>query len=139
MIDTLRALTVAANSLRFNPEIDPDAAGRYEKVLTNLRDKLGRDMGSNPLTLDELREMDGEAVWIEKLTGYGVSEYGIVHLCPPPDLSDPQVIRVLNGVTGVEQVIPYPKAKKGQKYGKTWLAYRRKPEKGEERQWQKYC
>lgn len=79
MIDTLRALTVAANSLRFNSEIDPDAAGRYEKVLTNLRDKLGRDMESNPLTLDELRKMDGEPVWVVPLRGKEKSEYALVN------------------------------------------------------------
>lgn len=103
MIDTLRALTVAANSLRFNPEIDPDAAGRYEKVLTNLRDKLGRDMESNPLTLDELREMDGEPVW---LRGNGLNRWYIFDGFS------------LDG-------IPFFTPEIG--YGKTWLAYRRKP------------
>lgn len=29
-IETLRALVAAANSLRFNPEIDPDVAALYE-------------------------------------------------------------------------------------------------------------
>lgn len=29
-IETLRALVAAANSLRFNPEIDPDVAAIYE-------------------------------------------------------------------------------------------------------------
>lgn len=64
MIDTLRALTVAANSLRFNPRIGIDTGEQYERVLTDLRDKLGREVKNDPLTLDELREMDGEPVWI---------------------------------------------------------------------------
>lgn len=39
-INTLRALTVAANSLRYNPEIDPDDAYMYEMAVINVRDSL---------------------------------------------------------------------------------------------------
>lgn len=117
MIDTLRALTVAANSLRFNSEIDPDAAGRYEKVLTDLRDKLGRDMESNPLTLDELREMDGEPVWVQSP---GVPEYGSWRIVAGVDTEDGERTLFCNGDFNCRD------------YGKVWLAYRRKPEKGEE-------
>lgn len=122
MIDTLRALTVAANSLRFNSEIDPDAAGRYEKVLTDLRDKLGRDMESNSLTLEELREMDGEPVWIvhTDYTPFGKEYWGIVR----------------DGFSGLPNCFVATRDENIQllysEYGKTWLAYRRKPEEGEE-------
>ena len=61
---------------------------------------------NEPLTLDELREMVGEPVWIMWLDGRIVSKWWIVggyewgFMDFPDDMSD---------------------------YGKTWLAYRRKP------------
>lgn len=39
-VTLLRALTVAANSLRFNPEIAPEDAEIYERLLVELRDEL---------------------------------------------------------------------------------------------------
>lgn len=62
-----------------------------------------------PLTLDELREMDGEPVWCEKFEWricYGVSDFRGC-LCME---------------TGAGSCIQL------NDYGKTWLAYRRKPE-----------
>ena len=86
---------------------------------------------NDPLTLEELMEMDGEPVWIEPIGNrYQRAEWGIVHLCPPPNIADPQVIRVLTGIISFEQSLPYSKKKRNQRYGKSWLAYRRKPEEG---------
>lgn len=62
-----------------------------------------------PLTLEELREMDGEPVWCEKFEWricYGVSDFRGC-LCME---------------TGAGSCIQL------NDYGKTWLAYRRKPE-----------
>lgn len=42
-IETLRALVVATNSLRFNPAIDPDTADSYERLLVGLRDELAKE------------------------------------------------------------------------------------------------
>lgn len=39
-IEAMRALAVATNSMRFNPDVDPDTADLYEKFLVNLRDEL---------------------------------------------------------------------------------------------------
>lgn len=39
-VDVLRALTVAANSLRYNPGIDQEEAETDERRLINLRDEL---------------------------------------------------------------------------------------------------
>lgn len=64
-----------------------------------------------PLTLDELREMDGEPVWCEKFEWricYGVSDFRGC-LCME---------------TGAGSCIQL------NDYGKTWRAYRRKPEEG---------
>ena len=106
---------------------------RWARRITAMREAIAllkthpEALPNEPLTLEELREMEGKPIWIKKLTGYGVSEYGIVHLCPPPDVADPKVIRVVNGAFGFEQILPYPKNKKQQKYGNTWIAYRRPP------------
>ena len=65
-----------------------------------------------PLTLDELRQMDGEPVWVEFQDGSGGC-WGLVH------------ITVFNHIVFANGLFctvgkPY--------YGKTWLAYRQKPE-----------
>ena len=61
-----------------------------------------------PLTLEELREMDGEPVWVE---GYGIGCYDI--FC---------------GISTDGMVQFYLPALPADSYGKTWLAYRRKSE-----------
>lgn len=42
-IETLRALVIATNSLRFNQTIDPDTADSYERLLVSLRDTLVKE------------------------------------------------------------------------------------------------
>lgn len=49
---TLRALVVATNSMRYNPEIDPDVATTYERILIDLRDELGKNL--EVFSMDEL-------------------------------------------------------------------------------------
>ena len=73
---------------------------------------------NGPLTLDELREMSGEPVWIvgaddDAIEGNG---YAIVEFARS-DL--PQVWWFGNEVEMMPLI---------ENYGKTWLAYRRKPE-----------
>lgn len=46
-VETLRALAVATNSLRYNPSIDPDIADSYERLLVSLRDGLVRESEKN--------------------------------------------------------------------------------------------
>ena len=72
------------------------------------------------LTLEQLREMDGEPVWIKRLKGLSVCDTGwaVVDVCP-------NQIRVWWFGSEVEDE---PSEKD---YGETWLAYRRPPE-GEE-------
>lgn len=76
------------------------------------------ESGSNPLTLDELRQMDGEAVWT---VGVGANKsksyYALVML------SRKSVYTVI----GDEMVQVGALCQ----YGKTWLAYRHKPERSE--------
>ena len=88
---------------------------------TILREALGmaisalrqKDVGKNaPLTLGELRQMDGEPVWVEFQDGSGGC-WGLVH------------ITVFNHIVFANGLFctvgkPY--------YGKAWLAYRHKKE-----------
>lgn len=86
---------------------------------------------NHPLTLEQLREMGGEAVWVESLEGIRKSGFGIVHLCPPPSLGVVRKIWIFGGGSEFWQDIPWPRSKKRQEYGKRWIAYRRKPEEEE--------
>lgn len=78
------------------------------------------------LTLDDLREMDGQPVWVKRLEGLSVCDTGWA------------VIEYIAGVIQGEfwgilwpgsEVYDTPLA---DNYGKTWLAYRRPPEGEEE-------
>ena len=64
-----------------------------------------------PLTLDELRQMDGEPVWVQSP---GVPEYGRW--------------AIVEGVG--ENCLFLHDDFTCHEYGKTWLAYRQKPEEG---------
>lgn len=73
-------------------------------------------MQNKPLTLEELREMDGEPVWcVSMLTGK--SEWAILRIIETPKI---WLIAVAGAAAGY-----------GDKdtYGKTWIAYRQNPEK----------
>ena len=99
--------------LEFAPEWDghtPDEAIRRIATLTP---------PNEPLTLDELREMDGEPVWGKSLITDKPGEWFILRVV---EMSKTWFI----ACAGAEQGF-------GDKdtYGKTWLAYRRPPE-GEE-------
>ena len=66
---------------------------------------------NQPLTLDELREMDGEPVWVQSP---GIPEYGRW--------------AIVEGVG--ENCLFLHDDFTCHEYGKTWLAYRQKPEEG---------
>ena len=68
---------------------------------------------NEPLTLDELREMDGEPVWIANPDALRYGRWGIVDGVYQAE--DDQVL-MLRGDYSCHY------------YGKTWLAYRRPPE-----------
>ena len=67
-----------------------------------------------PLTLEELREMDGEPVWVERVRDdFKVdSAWAFVNCCH----------RICRGVNGSPAYFD--------SYGRAWLAYRRRPEEG---------
>lgn len=73
---------------------------------------------NDPLTLEQLREMGGQAVWVSPINGESLAQWMLV-----------------SGYTRKEIYLIAPSchiiqgyARKS--YGKTWLAYRRKPEEG---------
>lgn len=75
---------------------------------------------NDPLTLEELREMDGEPVWIKSNNWHNKDKWGLVSVWTGPT-GDKFAVYVYNTKTGATL---YP----SQEYGHCWLAYRRKPE-----------
>ena len=69
---------------------------------------------NKPLTLEQLREMDGEPVWTVPLDGTGCGEWTIIAIG-----AQIEMLKALSPDTAYEEC----------NYGKTWLAYARKPEK----------
>ena len=65
------------------------------------------------LTLEELRKMDGEPVWVKEIDGTGCGEWTIIDIG-----AQTEMLKALSPDTGYKEY----------NYGKTWLAYARKPE-----------
>ena len=91
---------------------DPEMAEAHRVAISALRQKERFGEANKTLTLDELRKMDGEPVWVEFQDGSGGC-WGLVH------------ITMFNHVVFANGLFctignPY--------YGKTWLAYRQKQE-----------
>ena len=77
-----------------------------DMAISALREQVvaDKDAGKNePLTLDELREMDGEPAWLVNQNG---------------------------GRWVIMSGVYLWNSRKNADYGKTWLAYRQKPEEG---------
>lgn len=70
---------------------------------------------NEPLTIDELREMDGEPVWVEVIEPTVGKKSGWALVYPPNTISGAAVQRWTSPLWYNE-------------YGKTWLAYRFKKE-----------
>ena len=71
---------------------------------------------NKPLTLEQLRQMDGEPVWVKEIDGTGCVEWTIIDIG-----AQTEMLKALSPDTGYKEY----------NYGKTWLAYRRPPEAGE--------
>ena len=85
---------------------DPEMAEAHRVAISALRQQehfrdLTKKVG--PLTMDELRKMDGEPVWLVNQNGGRWVIMSGAYLCD---------------------------SRKNADYGKTWLAYRQKPEEG---------
>jgi len=92
---------------------------RLRNVMDCLKVQQERET-NDPLTLEELRQMDGEPVWIcpAKLGGE-ISERWMLM----SDFFEEKDLYLFRPASGISQRY------NGANYGKTWLAYRRKPEK----------
>lgn len=85
-------------------------------ALTEQQDVPDTDVGKNePLTMDELRNMDGEPAWFVSMRD-GFASWGIVRVV---EMSKAWFI----AVAGAERAFGDIDG-----YGKTWIAYRQKPE-----------
>lgn len=93
----------------------PGARAMFEIAAAALQEKAERE-DPQPLTLEELRKMDGEPVWVKpKNADGGEGEWCVVHI-----LSDKQHFDVL--IPGIE-CMWYESST----YIKEWTAYRHKP------------
>ena len=93
---------------------DPEMAEAHRVAISALRKQetvSNRNGLNEPLTLDELRKMDGEPVWVQSP---GVPEYGRW--------------AIVEGVG--ENCLFLHDDFTCHDYGKTWLAYRQNPEEG---------
>lgn len=81
---------------------------------------------NEPLTLEELRKMNGEPVWVKRLKGLSVcdTDWAVVEFRLEPDVKHDKIRVWWPG--SEDEDTPSE-----DDYGKTWLAYRRPPE-GEE-------
>ena len=98
-----KAMWVCSNTN--NPVTRYTADAIAEKLCREARDE------NPPLTLEELREMDGEPVWVECLGNKDYSVWTIVDFC----------------LDGIHTKYFYADFNY---YGDEWLAYRRRPEEG---------
>ena len=90
---------------------DPEMAEAHRVAISALRQQETVTNRNEPLTMDELRKMDGEPVWVQSP---GVPEYGRW--------------AIVEGVG--ENCLFLHDDFTCHEYGKTWLAYRHKPEEG---------
>ena len=100
---------------------DPEIAEAHRVAISALRQQDHfRDVTKKvePLTLDELRRMDGEPVWCEIYIKGQPSFYGIVH-----------GENVTGFIPGDDKPANLAITNVGA-YGLAWLAYRQKPEEG---------
>ena len=89
------------------------SALRQQETVTN------RNGLTEPLTLEELRKMSGEPVFV---VTDRLKEWCIVHSHNSDDVIGGGIIMTRR--TAEKRIYPYDC------YGKTWLAYRQKPEEG---------
>ena len=100
----------------FSPYLHTGEAIAPDVVIEDIRSMPTLTQPNEPLTLEQLREMDGEPVWIANPDALEYGRWGIVDGVYQAE--DDQVL-MLRGDYSCHY------------YGKTWLAYRRPPE-GEE-------
>lgn len=94
-----------------------EGAEAYEIACQAMREKIERE-NPKPLTLDELRNMNGKPVWIEKKYSDLESYFGIVCL----SFNQEYVMSFIAVTQGYAMLKVH-----FSEYGATWLAYKYKP------------
>ena len=89
-------------------------------AIAALREKAERE-NPKPLTLEELRKMDGEPVWVNDLCTKAHSEYCVISIGKPMVFQDIDHYNAAY-IPGVEHTW-YEFCD----YGREWIAYRHKP------------
>ena len=95
----------------------PGAKRMFKLALDAIREQPANE----PLTLDELRGMDGEPVWCEYINLQGARRDRKWCICHTIYGDIQPMDGYAEGGTDTSAIC----------YGKTWLAYRRKPERSE--------
>ncbi len=116
IVDNCRAIAVAINSLHFNPNLSDVEIQSYELALAEIRDYMAQqeDEKNEPLTLDELRKMDGQPVWLFSNRD-NFACWGIVRVFTEIE-GHPISVSCAERIYSGENY-----------YEKLWLAYRRPP------------
>lgn len=123
------AIAYFEERLNYNPHNGNPAAERLAiealRTQQELESKLRVFESNEPLTMDELRKMDGEPVWVSVSNNWresGVSEgWCLVRFRSEDDRVRVYIYDTRHGARFFTQ----------QDYGISWFAYRRKPEKVE--------
>lgn len=102
------------------------ASWLLDQVLHDIQAMPTLTLPNEPLTIEQLREMDGEPVWVKQLKGLSVcdTDWAVVEFRLEPDVKHDKIRVWWPG--SEDEDTPSE-----DDYGKTWLAYRRPPE-GEE-------
>ena len=101
---------------------DIQGADIISDVILQLDDMPTLTQPNEPLTLEELREMDGHPVWVKQLKGLSVcdTDWAVVEFRLEPDVKHDKIRVWWPG--SEDEDTPSE-----DDYGKTWLAYRRPP------------
>ena len=106
---------------------DREKYDAWEEIIDALNNLPTLTPQNEPLTIEQLREMDGQPVWIKQLKDLSVCDTGwaLIDICPDREekLYD---IRVWWPGSEVED------EPSEENYGKTWVAYDRPPERQED-------
>lgn len=104
----------------------PGARKMFQIALEALLEKVERE-NTEPLTLEELRQMEGEPVWVKII---GASDF-----CWPKDAWDDYGLVRKSWVRMWDRSRAdiFTVAHHFEEYGKSWLAYRNKPKEAEEK------
>lgn len=106
---------------------DQHGADVIADVILQLDDMPTLTPPNDPLTCEELREMNGEPVWVKRLKGLSVcdTDWAVVEFRLDPDVKHDKIRVWWPG--SEDEDTPSE-----DDYGKTWIAYRRPPEGEEE-------